>query len=178
MFNPFKLFRNYKHNKELETDTLNGIYFFEVRDRVFTKVDPMIAYIKLKEYGFDVFGEDIKGVVKAIPSRTRAFLTAICKTFDLTEYDPKTNTGITVQEALRLYLGFYWFLNALKKNVFYLHDYLPSLEDRLNALLGDTRESSDSTDDSSKSDSTSISNTAPEPQGSQSTTEPSAPITE
>lgn len=178
MFNPFRLYRNYKHNKELETDTLNGIYFFEIRGRLFTKVDPMLAYIKLKEYGFDVFGEDIEGVVKATPSRTRAFLTAICKTFNLTEYDPKTNTGITVHEALRLYLGFFRFLMALKKNVFYLHEYLPSLEDRLTNLFWNMRENSDSTDDLLKSDSIKTSSTEQAPQDSQLSTEPEALSTE
>ena len=178
MFNPFRLYRNYKRNKQLETDTLNGIYFFEVRGRLFTKVDPMIAYIKLKEYGFDVFGEDVEGVVKAIPSRTRAFLTAVCKTFDLTEYDPKTNTGITVCEALRLYLGFFRFITALKKNVFFLRDYLPSLEDRLRGLSANMRGNSDSTDDSSKLDSTKTSSTEPEPPVSPVSTESPAPLTE
>lgn len=178
MFNPFRLYRNYKHNQELETDTLNGIFFFEINGRLLTKVDPMLAYVKLKEYGFDVFGEDIEGVVKAVPSRTRAFLVAICKTFDLTEYDPKTNTGITVHEALRLYLEFFHFVTALKKNVFFLHGYLPSLEGRLNVLLGNMRENSDSTADSSKSDSTSTSSMDPEPQDSPPSTEPPAPLTE
>ena len=171
MFNPFRLYRNYKHNKDLETDTLNGVFFYEITGRLLTKVDPMMAYVKLKEHGFDIFGEEIEGVVKANPTRTRAFLTAICETFNLTEYDPKTNTGITVHEALRLYFSFFRFLSALKKNVFFLHDYLPSLEDRRIALLRNMRGASDSTDDSPKSDSTSTSSTGPEPQVSQASTE-------
>ena len=178
MFNPFNLYRNYKHNKELETDTLNGIFFYEIRGRLLTKVDPMIAYVKLKEHGFDVFGEEIEGVLKAIPTRTRSFLTAICQTFNLTEYDPKTNTGITVHEALRLYLSFFRFIEALKKNVFFLQGYLPSFEDRLNALSKTMRGDSDSIEDLSKSDSISTSNTAPEPQDSGPSTERQAPSAE
>lgn len=166
MFNPFRLYRNYKHNKELEIDTLNGVFFYEIVGRCFTKVDPMLAYVKLKEHGFDVFSEEIEGVIKANPTRTRAFLKAVCETFGLSEYDAKTNTGITVHEALRLYLKFFWYLLALKKNLSYLQGYLPSLDDRLNVILRSMHENSVSTDDLSKSDSTSTSSTAQEPQDS------------
>ena len=172
MFNPFRLWRNYKHNKELETDTLNGVFYYEIIGRCLTKVDPMLAYVKLKEHGFDVFGEEIEGVKNASPTRTRAFLKAVCETFDLTEYDPKANTGITVHEALSLYFAFFRYLSFLKKKLWYLQEYLPSLDDRLNALSQGTHENSDSTDDSSKSDSTSTSSTAPQPQDSQVSTEP------
>lgn len=172
MFNPFKLWRNYKRNTELENDARDGIYFFRIRDRFLTKVDPMIAYVKLKEHGFDVFGEDYEGVVKANPLKSKLFLKAICEVFDLTEYDPKTNTGITLMEAMRLYLSFFYYLLSLKKNVYVLREYLPSLEDRLNALYANTVGNSESIVNFSTSDSTSTSSTEPEPPVSESSTEP------
>ena len=166
MFNPFRLYREYKRNRELREDILNGVFFFEVPNRILTKVDPMLAYVKLKEHGFDVFGEEFDGVLKAHPLKTKAFLTAICETFGLTEYDGTKGTGITVLEAMRLYLSFFKFLMSLKKNVFFLQEYLPSLEDRLNVLSNFTRKSSDSPQTSSPLDSTSTSSQAQPPQDS------------
>lgn len=177
MFNPFRLYREYKRNRELRDDILNGVFFFEVPNRCMTKVDPMLAYVKLKEHGFDVFGEEYTGVLNANPMKTKAFLRAVCDAFDLTEYDGVKGTGITVLEALRLYLSFFKFLMTLKKNVFFLQEYLPSLEDRLTELSNFTRRSSNSQPPSSTSDSTSTSSTEPRQQDSPPSTEQAAPST-
>lgn len=166
MFNFAKWRARKRLSQQLTNDVINGIYYFELSNGDITKVDPLLAYVKLKEHGFDVFNDEIEGVIHARPGHTKAFLKAICETFNVSEYDCFTGKGITVLDALRLYLGFYRFLLSLKKNVPFLQEYLPFLERRIEELANFTRihKDSSSTTGYSSSDTTS---TSSNPQSSQ-----------
>lgn len=167
-----------KFKKRLD-DTRRGVFFFETpRGRVM-RVDPLLTYAKLKEIGFDVMTERVERVMRGDPVAIREFGDAIQAAFGVRPFNGANSEGMTILDALRLYLGFYSFLAALKKNLFILREFAPSLEERLgylqNASLKERSATSTSTPETSSSDSTSTSQTPPEPKGSESTTEPPEP---
>ena len=190
MLNPFEIYRQKKRDKRYEKDIREGIYNFEMNDGRTIRVDPLLTYVRLKELGFDVMGENIDGAMKGDGVKTRTFLQAVCDAFEVDAYNQPRGGGHTVLDAFRLYLGFYRFLEALKKNITFLRDFAPSMGERLIYLASRQArrrpinpanvaapvENATANDDSPLSGSTSISQTPPPLEDSEPTTAQAAPL--
>lgn len=195
MLNPFKIYQRKKRDKLYEKDIREGIYNFEMNDGRTIRVDPLLTYVRLKELGFDVMSENIDGALKGNEAKTRTFLNAVCDAFEIEAFNQPRGRGLTVLDAFRLYLGFYRFLEALKKNITFLRDFAPSMAERLTFLASRRNEAARKTeaeveitvgeevaanetanDDLPSSDSISISQTPPRSSDLESTTEQAAPL--
>ena len=167
-----------KFKKRLD-DTRRGVFFFETPTGRVMRVDPLLTYAKLKEIGFDVMTERVERVMRGEPIAIREFGDAIQTAFGVRPFSGANNEGMTILDAIRLYFGFYAFLSALKKNLFILRDFAPSLRERLdylqNAPLNARSATSNSASETSSSDSTSISPPPQAPKDSESTTAPPEP---
>jgi hypothetical protein len=194
MFNPLEIYRRRKRLILFEKDLREGIYNFEMNDGQTIRVDPLLTYVRLKELGLDVMSENIEGALKGKEEKTRIFLKSVCDAFGVDAFNQPRGSGLTVLDAFRLYLGFYRFLEALKKNITFLRDFAPSMEERLTYLTSRRKNDEKETekldeiivadepdanetpnDDSPLSDSTSISQTPPRSSDLASTTAQAAP---
>ncbi len=178
MFNFIKAFKKWRRARSYENDLARGLFFYESEGDFFTRVDPLETYIKIKEHGFDVFSEEIEGVLKGHPAKTRAFKEAMTEIFNVKDYDGEENKGVTVLDMLYVYFNFFYFLTSLKKNATFLQEYAPSLEARLLRLSNGLYGRVDSQAQSFSSGSTSTSSPQAPQEDSQVTTEQAGPGTE
>lgn len=166
-----------KREQELIDDIRRGIFFYEIPEKSFVRVDPLVAYVRIREHGFDVFGEEIEGVMRSDANKTKSFQSAMCDVFGFAEYDGKTDEGLTLLDMLHVYMSFFQFVMDLKKNVPFLQEYAPPMEERLKSLyVGFAKKSGYATPRSS-SDSTSTSPTPPPSPDTPSTSEQAEPGT-
>lgn len=166
-----------KREQELLDDLRRGIFYYEVPYKTFTRVDPLVAYVKIKEHGFDVFDEEIEGVLQAEKAKTEAFQKAMCEVFSFESYDGANDSGMTLLDMLHVYMSFFQFVMDLKKNVPFLQGYAPSMEARLNSLYVGFKKASVSATPQPSSDSTSTLKTPPPSQDTPRSSEQAAPST-
>lgn len=160
-------------------DFRRGVYYYETTDGAIIRADPLQTYAKLKEIGFDVLSEDVNGALAGNEKKILSFTNGVCNAFGVIPYNATLNKGVTTLDCIRLYLGFYSFLATLKKNVIFLRDFAPRLEERLASIYASPGAVSESpTLDSSSSESTSTSPEPPQQPDSPSSTEQAAPSTD
>lgn len=136
-----------------------GVFYYRMGKTV-VKIDPLLAYVRLKEFGLDVMYEELKGALKGNDAKLKVFVKRVCGAFNVSPYDPTTDRGYTALDLIRLFEAYGRYLSGLKKNVTLLRDFAPGLEERLNDIFSDSPKASESTGESSLLDSTS---TPPEP---------------
>lgn len=175
----FDLLKARKRARRQSYDFRRGVYYYETTDGVIIRADPIQTYAKLKEIGFDVLTEEINGALAGNEKKIRSFTDGVCAAFGVVPYNATLNAGVTTLDCVRLYLGFYSFLATLKKNVIFLRDFAPRLEERLANIYASPGAVSElKTPDSSSSESTSTSPEPPQPPDSPSSTEQAAPSTD
>lgn len=178
MFNIVKAIKEWRRARTYEADVARGLFFYDGNGKFYTRVDPLETYIKIKEHGFDVFSEEIEGVLRGHPEKTKAFKKAMSEIFSIEEYDGVENKGVTILDLLYVYFNFFYFLTSLKKNATFLQEYAPSLEERLHLLSNGLYARINSQTKNSSSDSTSTSSPQARQEDSQATTEQAEPGTD
>ena len=113
--------------RQLIENTKQGVFFYQLGKNKVT-ADPLDAYVRIKRVGLDVMFEDVQGALRGDEKKLEVLANNICEAFQVTKYDPKTGKGWPVLHLIRLYLAYYRFLDALKKNVTLLHVFAPVLE--------------------------------------------------
>lgn len=170
-------FKNWRQRNEITRLSRRGIFYYNV-GKVTVKLDPLSAYIRLKEIGVDVMSEDVRGLLRGDSAKLRDFTENVQKAFRLTSYNETTGKGVTCLDCIRIYFAFYRYLEALKKNVTLLRDFAPGLEQRLKSLYEITPERKDSEETSSLLGSTPTLQTRSPSQDLQAITEQAEPSEE
>lgn len=113
--------------------TKRDIFYYSLHGKAI-ELDPLITYVKLKEIGFDVFGQRLKGVLRGEVHQTSEFMIAMNKVFGINDYDTDKEHGFTVLEASDLYIKFFLFVKYLKKNYTLMAGFAPSMEQEWQVL--------------------------------------------
>lgn len=149
------------------------IFYYRINGQIYT-YDPLQTYCNLKEIGFDIFGQRLKGVLSGDPRQTKNFVDAMKSVFGVKTREEDPN-GFTILELADLYIKFFSFVDHLKKKYTLLEDYAPFMEQEWQALQ--TKKSSEQQDSEEKATSLDLQNQSQPPQPqveSQPTTEQEA----
>ena len=149
----FKFLKRRREDKEFDRLTRRGIFYYKAGNSV-VKIDPLYAYIRIKAVGIDVMSEDVRGALRGDDKKLSEFAKNVRAAFGVEPYDVDSGRGFTIRELIRLYLAFYRYLAAVKKNAPLLRDFAPGLERRLEAISKEPGGKPDSDGTKSSSDST------------------------
>ena len=170
-------FKKRKLRRELDEMSRRGVFYFKIGDTV-VKTDPLVAYVKLKEIGFDVMYDDLEGALSGNDAKLKNFAKCVCDAFNAQPLDLETGAGLTMLDCIDLFAKYTEYLSGLKKNVTLLHGFAPDLQRFLDLLSDGIYDDFDSIGEDSLSDSTSIQPTPLPTQDSSLGTEQAEPSTE
>lgn len=138
----FSYFRRKKERGTLNRLAEDGLFFYKTRGACIA-IDPLVAYIRLKEIGIDVMFDYLKGALAGKAPELREFTTNVLDIFKADEYDVQTFTGLTIVEAVRMFSAYMRYLEYLKKNVTFLRDFAPDITEQFNAILSGSAKDKD-----------------------------------